>query len=136
MHGGNDIPDVEPELEPVVTENTTSATATENISSVTAPFCLKDVLIDLDLVSFHSNFESEGVDLDILKSLDKDDLKECLREVGVNRFGDRHRICERILIEKRKPTMRMNNESIENEILSENSDLTENISDMEVDSAV
>lgn len=61
---------------------------------------LKDILRDLNLVNLLENFENEGVDLDLLISMDKDDLKDCLKEVGVKRFGDRYRICERILVKQ------------------------------------
>ena len=62
---------------------------------------LKDVLKDLNLDSLLRNFESEGVDLDLLITLDKAEIKDSLKEIGVKRFGDRHKLCERILVEKR-----------------------------------
>ena len=37
----------------------------------------------------------------MLLSLNRVDLKDCLKEVGVLRFGDRHKIAEKMLIEKR-----------------------------------
>ena len=30
-----------------------------------------------------------------------DDLKECMKEIGIKRFGDRHKIVEFVLREKR-----------------------------------
>ena len=41
------------------------------------------------------------VDLDLLITLDKAEIKDSLKEIGVKRFGDRHKLCERILVEKR-----------------------------------
>ena len=38
----------------------------------------------------------------MLISLNNDDMKECMKEVGINRFGDRHKILQQIQIEKRK----------------------------------
>ena len=44
----------------------------------------------------------EGVDMDMLISLNNTDMKDCMRDVGIKRFRDRHKIVESISIEERK----------------------------------
>ena len=62
---------------------------------------IKNLLTDLKLENLLINFESNGIDVDFLLSLEKEDLKDCLNEIGVNRFADRHKIIEKVRLEKR-----------------------------------
>ena len=39
--------------------------------------------------------------MEMLLSMSVDDLKECMKEIGIKRFGDRHKIVEFVLREKR-----------------------------------
>ena len=63
---------------------------------------LEEMLKEIKLENLLHNFVSEGMDMEILLTMDENDIKECLREIGIKRFGDRHKINQRILIEKRK----------------------------------
>ena len=53
---------------------------------------IKNLLTDLKLENLLINFESNGIDVDFLLSLEKEDLKDCVNEIGVSRFADRHKI--------------------------------------------
>ena len=70
----------------------TNKNAHQSTTTMTKEAELKDNLDELNLINLLEIFESEGVDLEVLKSMEKDDIKDCLREVGVKRFGDRHKI--------------------------------------------
>jgi hypothetical protein len=63
---------------------------------------LEDMLEEMGLSNLLENFVAEGVDMDMLKSLNNEDMKEYMKEVGVKRFGDRHKIVQQISIGKRK----------------------------------
>ena len=63
----------------------------------------------------------------MLITLEKSDLKECLREVGVARFADRHKITEKVLEQRNvKPPMATTHKGkskvspVENFIVEEN----------------
>ena len=86
----------EPNLEPAI------IVALPKSTNADPPVTLQSMLNELGLTNLIENFESEGVDLKMLISLNKADQKECFKEVGVKRFGDRHKLVERIAIEKRK----------------------------------
>ena len=60
------------------------------------------MLEKVGLSNLSIKFDEQGVDLDMLIGLNNDDMKECMKEVGINRFGDRHKILQQIQIEKRK----------------------------------
>ena len=62
---------------------------------------IKNLLTDLKLENLLINFESNGIDVDFLLSLEKEDLKDCLNEIGVNRFADRHKIIQKVCLERR-----------------------------------
>ena len=52
---------------------------------------LEDILVELGLNNHLKNFEDEGVDIDMLLSLKSTfEIKDCLKEIGIKRFGDRH----------------------------------------------
>ena len=111
VHDGNDLPEEtgdlnEEELQVGSEEQVVLDNKHCNPSNITPPRKaeLRDILDELNFINLLENFESEGVDLEVLKSMGKDDIKDCLKEVGIKRFGDRHKICERILTEKRKST--------------------------------
>ena len=57
---------------------------------------LDDILHELKLEELKNNFDKERVDIDVLLSLNEEEMKECLREVGMSRFGDRHRFVTRV----------------------------------------
>ena len=61
---------------------------------------LSDILKKLDLHHFMKSFIKEGVNLDIILTLNDNDMKECLREIGMVRFGDRQRFIVMIRCEK------------------------------------
>ena len=74
---------------------------TENIDHVIQPeetecpkITLEQMLENLGLSNLYEKFISEGVDMDMLISLNNKDMKECMTEVGIKRFGDRHRKTE------------------------------------------
>ena len=62
----------------------------------------EEILKDIKLGNLLDNFVSEGMDMEILLTMNANDIKECIREILVKRFGDTHKINQRILIEKRK----------------------------------
>ena len=86
----------EPNLEPAI------IVALPKSTNADPPVTLQSMLNELGLTNLIENFESEGVDLKMLISLNKADQKECFKEVGVKRFVDRNKLVERIAIEKRK----------------------------------
>ena len=59
------------------------------------------MLKELGLEFLHKTFENENVSMEMLLSMSVDDLKECMKEIGIKRFGDRHKIVEFVLREKR-----------------------------------
>ena len=63
---------------------------------------IAQMLEKVGLSNLSIRFDEQGVDLDMLIGLNNDDMKECMKEVGINRFGDRHKILQQIQIEKRK----------------------------------
>ena len=63
---------------------------------------IAQMLEKVGLSNLSIKFDEQGVDLDMLIGLNNDDMKECMKEVGINRFGDRHKILQQIQIEKRK----------------------------------
>ena len=101
QHGGNDLPEVQTEQEQETEENLEKEVHEETMKETT----MEELLNELDLGSLLTCFVSEGVDLAMLKLMDNVDVKECLKEIGIKRFGDRHKIAERILIEKRKENL-------------------------------
>ena len=56
---------------------------------------IETILKEIGLESLLTNFISEGLDFDMLVKLSDANLKECSKENGIKRFGDRHRIVER-----------------------------------------
>ena len=101
QHGGlddpNDGPEPETELGNIYDiDIPVTELAAENVLT------LEDMLKELGLSNLLENFTAEGVDMDMLKSLNNEEMEECMKEVGVKRFGDRHNILQHILIEKRK----------------------------------
>ena len=62
----------------------------------------EEILKDIKLGNLLDNFVSEGLDMEILLTINANYIKECIREILVKRFCDRHKINQRILIEKRK----------------------------------
>ena len=88
--------------EPMIIEEPVIFVSAPKSAKEDPPVTLKSMLSELGLSHFLENFESEGVDLKMLISLNKDDQKECFKEIGVKRFGDRHKLTERISIEKTK----------------------------------
>ena len=96
QHGELDDPAVLPEPE----KELGSISVTEPTAEY--PLTLENMLKELGLSNLLENFAAEGVDMDMLKSLSNEDTKECMKEVGVKRFGDRHKILQQISIEKRK----------------------------------
>ena len=78
-------------------EHVTGTPATSNDVSTIS---IETILKEIGLKNLLKNFISEGVDFDMLVKLNDSNLKECFKEIGINRFGDRHRIVERIGVEK------------------------------------
>ena len=66
-------------------------------------YSVRQMLKEMNLENLLANFESQGVDMKMLISFDDAAMKECMKEIGINRFGDRHRIVERVLVERRNP---------------------------------
>ena len=80
----------------------------------------------------------EGVDMEMLLSLNRDDLKDCLKDVGVLRFGDRHKISEKLLKEKRNSVetaigVSVNHSDPEPENISSGSEMTADVDILEKD---
>ena len=69
---------------------------------------LEKILKDLGLENLLINFVSEGVDIDMLTTMDHKNLKECLSEIGITRYGDRHRIIEKLLRGKKETSISVN----------------------------
>ena len=69
---------------------------------------LEKILKDLGLENLLINFVSEGVDIDMLTTMDHKNLKECLSEIGITRYGDRHRIIEKLLRGKKETSDSVN----------------------------
>ena len=67
---------------------------------------------------FFENFVAEAVDLKMLLSFNESDMKECMKDIGIKRFGDRHKLIEKIRIMKR-------NEINENKITINSDQLVE-----------
>ena len=85
VHGGIDEPEIdEPETQ-IVNENekTESVEINEVQDDTIKEITMEEFLKELNLEHFLENFVSEGVDLKMLISLNLNDLKECLKEVGV-----------------------------------------------------
>ena len=95
VHGGVE----EPEPEEVVSTDLSQETLNVDlnpVSEITPELDLATILTELKLEHLLNNFVSEGVNLEMLVFMNSTDLKECLKEVNVKRFGDRFKICERL----------------------------------------
>ena len=68
---------------------------------VDSNYSLTNMLKELDLENLLENFVSDGVDLAMLLSFNNTDMKECMKDIGIRRFGDRHRIVEKVVILRR-----------------------------------
>ena len=85
---------------------------------------LETMLKDLDLENLFENFVAEAVDLKMLLSFNESDMKDCMKDIGIKRFGDRHKIIEKIRQIKRN-TKYENEKHINNEPLVEQNFSTE-----------
>ena len=63
---------------------------------------VRSMLSSIQLEEMTNKFVSEGLDMEMLLSMQIADIKECLREIGINRFGDRQKICEKNCRRKEK----------------------------------
>ena len=57
---------------------------------------IENMLDDIGLKNLEEHFLSEGVDAKMLLGFDLEELKNCLKEIGIKRFGDRHKITEKV----------------------------------------
>ena len=113
----------------------------KNRRSGVCPVSLEDLLNEIKLSHFMDSFIREGVDMDLLLSLNDGDMKECLKEVGMSRFGERHRLITVIRREKESRSLQIVSQSVSSteELLlddrhespssSRSSPLDENLSD-------
>ena len=81
------------------TEDVPTPTITTRLEQQQAS--LQDILKDIKLENLLENFNSNGIDLNFILSLNKSDLKDCLMEIGISRFADRHKITEKVLQERK-----------------------------------
>ena len=84
----------------------------KNRRSGVCPVSLEDLLNEIKLSHFMDSFIREGVDMDLLLSLNDGDMKECLKEVGMSRFGDRHRLITVIRREKESRSHQIVSQSV------------------------
>ena len=57
---------------------------------------VESILKDINLEHLLETFEAVAVDLKMLLSFNKSDMNECMKDVGIKKFGERHRIVEKI----------------------------------------
>ena len=62
---------------------------------------IENILVEKGWKSISENFTNEGVDLKMLLSFEEEDLKDCLKEIGIKRFGDRYKVLEIVRPAKR-----------------------------------
>ena len=98
VHGGVDEPEQDQDVAVEVREETDALNPVSRI--IPEKPTLTAILREINLDHLLDNFLNEGVDLDMLVCMTSSDLKECLKEVNINRFGDRYKICERLRTEK------------------------------------
>ena len=84
----------------------------KNRRSGVCPVSLEDLLNEIKLSHFMDSFIREGVDMDLLLSLNDGDMKECLKEVGMSRFGERHRLITVIRREKESRSHQIVSQSV------------------------
>ena len=74
---------------------------------------LETVLKDLDLENILETVLDEAVALKMLLSFNESDsMKDCIKDIGIKRFGDRHKIIEKIRQIKRHKIDEKENEKI------------------------
>ena len=89
------------------------------IKDLEKEYNLETKLKELCLEIFFENFVAEAIDLKMLLILfNESDMKECMKDIGIKRFGDRHKLIEKIRIMKR-------NEINENKITINSDQLVE-----------
>ena len=100
-HGGDDMPLIE--LQPEVQDSDEEIEVDQNEAESGEEYSMTDLLKELNLEIYLNKFVSEGVNMKMLLSFNSFDMKDCMKELGIHRFGDRHRITERVLVETRNP---------------------------------
>ena len=80
---------------------------------------LETVLKDLDLENILETVLDEAVALKMLLSFNESDsMKDCIKDIGIKRFGDRHKIIEKIRqIKRHKIDDKENEKNINNDLL-------------------
>ena len=103
QHNGDNQPHMQAEYQENVEEVEGGIEPSLSNIEDTCETTLEDILNELDLSIYLKNFQDEGVDMDMLLSMTTSfEIKDCLKEIGIKRFGDRHNISEKVLIVQRK----------------------------------
>ena len=89
MHAG-----VSEEIQTEVDEEPAESSTHESTETTTAN--IGDVLESLGLGKKKQSFEEQGVNLDMMIEMDTKDLKECRKEVMVNKYSKRYMVVQKI----------------------------------------
>ena len=98
---------------------------------------LKNILTELKLEAFLESFEREGVDMEDILTMDENEIKDCLKEIGMTKFGDRHRF---VIVVRREKEMNhpkevdSNTNAEEIHILTNSDDDTERLLENSIES--
>ena len=89
---------------------------------------MQTFLRHLELESLIEIFQSEGVDLPMLLAFNETEMKECMKDIGIKRFGDRFKIVKQISVMKKGEH---NEPIIEEDIIDDNEIVDQIVEDSE-----